>query len=263
MSLSLGRIIAMVMRHLYLAPRSLEHWAESLYWPLIDLLIWGLTTRWIESSSGDVPLLALIMLTGVVFWQIVWRASYEISVNLLQELWSQNLVNLFATPLSVWEWSVSLVVLGMIKNVLTLIVGIGSVWIFFRLNVFSVGWMILPFLFSLMMSGWFMGFASSALIIYFGKNIQGLAWIFGFALAPFSAVFYPLSALPFWAQKVSAVLPMTYVFEGMRQVLRGGPPPIATLLLSFGLNFLYLSLAVLFFGWMFNKSREKGLARAE
>jgi ABC-2 type transport system permease protein len=260
---SLGRIAAMIMRHLYLVPRSLEHWAESIYWPLIDLLIWGLATRWIESSSGDVPLLALIMLTGVVFWQIVWRASYEISVNLLQELWSQNLVNLFATPLSVWEWSVSLVVLGMIKNVLTLIVGIGSVWVLFRLNIFSVGWMLAPFLISLMMSGWFMGFASSGLIIYFGKNVQGLAWIFGFALAPFSAVFYPLSALPAWAQKISAVLPMTYVLEGMRQVLRGGPPPYAALFYSFALNILYLSMAILFFGWMFNKSREKGLGRAE
>jgi ABC-2 type transport system permease protein len=45
--------------------------------------------------------------------------------------------------------------------------------------------------------------------------------------------------------------------------LRGGPLPVATLLLSFSLNFLYLTLAVFFFGWMFNKSREKGLARAE
>ena len=63
------------------------------------------------------------MLTGVVFWQVVWRANYEISVNLLEEFWNQNLVNLFATPLNVWEWSVSLVVLGLLKNVLTLIVG--------------------------------------------------------------------------------------------------------------------------------------------
>ena len=64
MRLSLGRIIAMILRHLYLFPRSLEHWAESIYWPVVDLLIWGLATRWIESSGGDVPLLALIVLTG-------------------------------------------------------------------------------------------------------------------------------------------------------------------------------------------------------
>jgi ABC-2 type transport system permease protein len=263
MRTSIGRIGAMVLRHLYLFPRSLDQWAEAIYWPVVDLLIWGLATRWIESTSNGVPMLALIVLTAVVFWQIVWRASYEISVNLLQELWSQNLVNLFATPLSVWEWSVSLVVLGLIKNLLTLIVGIGTVWLLYRLNIFAVGWMLPPFLFSLMLSGWFMGFASSALIIYYGRNLQGLAWIFGFALAPFSAVFYPVSALPVWARQVSAVLPMTYVFEGMRQVLRGGPLPLAALLVSVALNLLYLTLAILFFNMMFERSRSRGLGRIE
>ncbi len=177
MRLSLGRIIAMILRHLYMVPRTLESWAESIYWPVVDLVIWGLTTRWVESYQGSVPRLALIVLTGVVFWQVVWRANYEISVNLLEEFWNQNLVNLFATPLSIWEWSISLVVLGLIKNLLTLVVGIGGVWLLYRLSIFEVGWMLLPFLFSLMMSGWFMGFTSSALIIYYGRRLQSLAWM--------------------------------------------------------------------------------------
>ena len=181
MRASLGRIVAMILRHLYLVPRTLESWGETLYWPVVDLLLWGLTTRWVESSPGSVPRLALIVLTGVVFWQIVWRANYEISVNLLEEFWNQNMANLFATPLSVWEWSVSLVALGLIKNLLTVVVGIGGVWLLYSLNIFEVGWMLLPFLFSLMMSGWFMGFTSSALIIYYGRRLQNLAWMLGYA----------------------------------------------------------------------------------
>jgi ABC-2 type transport system permease protein len=263
MRLSLGRIAAMILRHLYLVPRTLESWAEAIYWPVLDLLLWGLTTRWVESSHVQVPRLALIVLTGVVFWQVVWRANYEISVNLLEEFWNQNMANLFATPLGVWEWSISLVALGLIKNLLTLIVGIGGVWLLYRLNIFEVGWMLLPFLFLLMMSGWFMGFTSSALIIYYGRRLQNLAWMLGFALAPFSAVFYPVTALPGWAQGVSATLPMTYVFEGMRQILRGGPLPLSALWLSLGLNLLYLALSILFFGAMFERSRAKGLGRLE
>lgn len=263
MGLSLGRIAAMTLRHLYLAPRTLENWAESIYWPVVDLLLWGLTTRWIESSHAAVPRLALIVLTGVVFWQVIWRANYEISVNLLEEFWNQNMANLFATPLNVWEWSVSLVALGLLKNVLTLIVGVGGVWLLYRLNIFEVGWLLLPFLFSLMMSGWFMGFTASALIIYYGRRLQGLAWMLGIAMAPFSAVFYPVSVLPGWAQAIASALPMTYVFEGMRQVLRGGPLPLAALGLSLGLNVLYLGLSIRFFGAMFERSRAKGLGRLE
>jgi ABC-2 type transport system permease protein len=133
----------------------------------------------------------------------------------------------------------------------------------YSLNIFEVGWMLLPFLFSLMMSGWFMGFTSSALIIYYGRRLQNLAWMLGYALAPFCAVFYPVDALPAWARVVAAGLPMTYVFEGMRQILRGGPLPYAALWISLGLNVLYLALSIVFFGWMFEQSRAKGLGRLE
>jgi ABC-2 type transport system permease protein len=261
--MSLRRVGAMVLRHLYMFPRTLERWAESIYWPVLDLVLWGVTTRWVETWRGDLSHLALVVLTAVVFWQVVWRANYEISVNLLEEIWNQNLVNLFSTPLSIWEWSASLIALGILKNVLTLVVGAGAVWLLYRLNVFNVGWIMLPFLFSLMMSGWFMGFTASGVIIRYGPGLQSIAWMAGFALAPFSAVYYPIDVLPRWAQYISAALPMTYVFEGMRQILHGHQLPLSSLLISFGLNFFYLALSVVFFGHMFEKSRERGLARLQ
>ena len=165
------------------------------------------------------------MLTGVVFWQVVWRANYEISVNLLEEFWNQNLVNLFATPLSVWEWSVSLVALGLIKNLLTLLVGIGGVWLLYRLNIFEVGWMLLPFLFSLMMSGWFMGFtvagADHLLRTHGSRASPGSL---GFALAPFSAVYYPVKVLPGWAQLISLrIADDLHLRRNARGILAGRP----------------------------------------
>lgn len=256
-----SRVGALVMRHLYMFPRTLERWAESIYWPVLDIVLWGVTTRWVQVSKADVPDLALVVLTAVVFWQVVWRANYEISVNLLEEIWSQNLINLFSTPLTVWEWSAGLIVLGAIKNVLTMIVGAGAVWLLYRLNLFAVGWMMLPFLFSLMMSGWFMGFTASGVIIRYGQGFQSIAWMAGFTLAPFSAVYYPLEALPSWARAISSALPMTYVFEGMRAILRGGEAPLGDLAISFALNVVYLALSVVFFVRMFEKSRERGLAR--
>ena len=108
-----------------------------------------------------------------------------------------------------------------------------------------------------------MGFAGAAVIIYYGRKVQSVAWIAGFALAPFSAVYYPVKVLPGWAQAIAYALPMTYIFEGMREVLRGASMPIGDLVISFALNFLYLALAVAFFAWMFERSRERGLSRLE
>jgi hypothetical protein len=39
--------------------------------------------------------------------------------------------------------------------------------------------------------------------------------------------------------------------------------PAWDLALSFGLNFVYLSASILFFGWMFERSRDRGLGRLD
>jgi ABC-2 type transport system permease protein len=60
-------------------------------------------------------------------------------------------------------------------------------------------------------------------------------------------------------QIIAQAIPATYVFEGMRQVLRGEPMSYYQLVMAFALNIVYLLLAGLFFNHMFNQAREKGL----
>ena len=272
--MKLHRIFAIVMRHLYLYSRSYDRLTDSIYWPVMDIVVWGITSRWIMQSQNTIPNLALMILTGLVFWQIVWRANYEISVNLLEEFWNQNLVNLFSTPLHVSEWIAAVMTLGFIKMLFTAAVGIIAVWLMYALNIFTVGWMIIPFFALLLMSGWFMGFLGAAFIIYYGQRVQTLAWTMGFLFAPFSAVYYPLESLPRWVQSIAQWLPTTYVFEGMRAILFAGDSGVAgingsntilieMLMKSLVLNIVYLTLSLMFFVFMFRKSREKGLARLE
>ena len=49
----------------------------------------------------------------------------------------------------------------------------------------------------------------------------------------------------------------------MRKILRGAPMPLSDLAISFGLNILYLALSILFFAWMFDRSRDRGLGRLD
>jgi ABC-2 type transport system permease protein len=155
-------------------------------------------------------------------------------VDLLEEFWNQSLANLSASPLTAWERAVGLVALGLLKN-----------------------------LFSPLTSGWSKGFTTSAVILYFGRRLRMLARMAGFALAPFSAVYYPADVLPGWARAVSYGLPMTYVFQCMRAVLNGRPTPVDYLLISFALNIVYLTAAISFFGWMFRKGRDRGFGRLD
>lgn len=106
-----------------------------------------------------------------------------------------------------------------------------------------------------------LGFIVSALIIRFGHTIQALAWVGLSILAPFSAIYYPVSILPKWMQYISLLLPPTYIFEGMREIINKGSLLPEKLFTSFVLNIIYLILSIWFFIFMFNKSRKLGLGR--
>lgn len=261
--MNLNRIWAVVMRHIYSFQRNLDRMADSFYWPAMDIVIWGLTSAWVQASQATIPNFVLVMLTAIIFWQIVWRANYEISVNLLDEFWNQNLVNLFSSPLTIWEWIVAVLIIGVIKVMMAIGFCALIVLLLYQLNVFVLGWMFLPFAVMLIISGWIMGFIGSAFIIYWGQRVQTIAWTMGFLFAPFSAVYYPVEYLPRGVQIVSRFLPTTYVFEGMRSILFNGTMSSEMLLKSAVLNAIYLILSIVFFVYMFGKSREKGLSRLE
>ena len=90
-----------------------------------------------------------------------------------------------------------------------------------------------------------------------------LAWITGYVFSPFSAVFYPLKALPEWASPIAKALPMTYIFEGMREFYYTGNFSWSEYGMAMGLNFIYLIASITLFRILFEKSRDKGLARLE
>jgi ABC-2 type transport system permease protein len=261
MIFSLRRIGAVFLRYFYTIT-GLHQISELFFWPLVDILLWGLTTVWLQHQQNT-PNLALIILTALVFWQIITRASYDISVNLLQEFWNRNLVNLFSTPLTEMEWAIGSILLSFCKILISLSFGALVIYLLYALNVFRIGFYFLPFAASLMLSGIALGFLSSCVTIRWGQKLEMLAWMGPFFFAPFSAVFYPVASLPSWAQAISYCLPMTYVFEGMREVLQTGHFSMGDFLISIALNVCFLVIGIVLFKYSFYCSRIKGLSRLE
>lgn len=255
------RVKAIVLRQIYNWKHSLDRLSDSFYWPAFDLIIWGLTSIYIKNNVSKIPFLVIAVLTGLIFWLVIWRAQYEITINLLTEIWDRNLVNIFGSPLTIGEWIVSAMILGLIKMVLSIFFAIGFAFLLYKTNVFSFGFVLIPFIVSLLITGWAAGFIVGGLIIRYGAKIQTLAWVGVTILMPFSAVFYPVSTLPFWAQSIARFVPSSYIFEGMREILFTGTISYDKLLISFALNIIYLILAMRFFVFMFNKSRKLGLER--
>jgi ABC-2 type transport system permease protein len=261
-ALSLSRVRGVFLRYYYVLIKGPNQLSDLFYYPLVDILLWGLTAVWIQEQN-QAENLPLLLMTALIFWQVAWRGSIDISVNVLQEFWHRNLVNLFSTPLKFSEWIYGTILLCICKLTITLLFGTLTVYLLYSLNIFAIGWAFLPFVALLLIFGWFLGFAAAGLIIYWGHQMEMLAWMIAFIFAPFSAVFYPVSTLPIWAQHIAWCLPTTYVFEGMREVLNGHEMPYHYIWISLGLDVLFLVASIYFFYWMFEKSRAKGLGRLE
>lgn len=261
--MNLNLVWAIVVRHLYHFKHSLDRFADLFYWPVMDVLLWGFTSIYIAQSQSSLSFIPLMLLSGIILWMIVWRSQHEITVNLLEEVWSQNMTNLFASPLRLREWIVGVFILGILGIFVSVSFAALVAFFIHKVNFFSFGLYLIPFMVNLTLTGWGFGLMMASLIIRFGRRLQNLAWSGIILITPFSGVYYPISVLPDWAQKVSAFLPTSYVFEGMRAVIFEGKLPWEMLIKSFLLNGLFLIIGLSLFVFMFEKTKNTGLSKTE
>jgi ABC-2 type transport system permease protein len=258
------RIKGVIAQNLFYLRHSLEDIIDAFFWPSIDVVIWGFMTTYFAQLKGPVAGVAAFLMGGLILWNIVWRAQQDVSVSLLKNAWSRNIINLFSSPLTIWEFITAAMILGLLKIILTILFVSTIAFLLYSFNLFSLGFYLLPFFISLIAFGWAAGIFISGLIIRFGMRIQVFAWSLIVLFQPVSAVFYPVSTLPPFLQKVALFLPTAHIFEGMRQVLRNGTLSLEQLVWAFGLNVVFLILSGLFLAFMFEKAREDGrLVRAE
>ncbi|MBI2611970.1 ABC transporter permease [Candidatus Gottesmanbacteria bacterium] len=252
------RILAIVQRHIYVWPRGIERFMWSVGWPLVELLIWGLTTSYLQKNLELKFSFTTFILGAIIFWGITTRAQLEMSINFLEEIWTKNVINIFSTPLTIKEFLSAALILGIIKFFFTAGLLVIVAWVFYQLNIFDFGWVLPIFVLNLVFFGWIFGIFVMGLIIHFGRTIEEFAWSAIYFVQPFMCVFYPLSSLPSWAQYIGRIFPPTYIFEEMRNYLFNGQVVWQNLVLSFALNILYLFLALFFLYSMFEKARITG-----
>lgn len=259
--MKINRIYAVILRYLFHFRHSLDRIFDAFYWPTLDLLIWGLTSTYFTQYAKETSTIIVVIVTGILFWLIVWRAQYEITVNVLEELWNKNLINLFVSPLKFSEWITSSIIVGLIKASFSFSFAMLVAFLLYKIELFFYGMYFIPFLAILIMFGWVIGFFVAGLILRFGTKVQVFAWSTVWLFAPFSAIYYPVSALPVWAQKVSLFFPASYVFEGAREVLSKGVLDLNKVYIALFLNIIYLILSIIFLKSSFSKVLQRGLVK--
>ncbi len=252
------RIKGIIFQSIFLLRHSLEDVVDVFFWPSIDVIIWGFMTTYFTQLQGPVSGVIGFLLSGLILWNIVWRAQQDVTISLLKNAWSKNLLNLFSSPLTIWEFITATMGLGLIKIIVTLAFVSAIAFFLYSFNIFVLGFYLLPFFVSLILFAWAAGIFITGLIVRFGMRIQVFAWSLVILIQPLSAVFYPVSILPSLLQKMAWFLPTSHIFEGMREILQGKPLSLEHLIWAFGLNLVYLALTSWFFAFMYKRARETG-----
>lgn len=259
LTVKVRRITSYTMRYLYLYKRSLPRLMEVFYWPLLDLLLWGFVGIYLARYRGALPDFITFFLGALILWDILFRSQQGISISFLEDIWSRNLLNIFVSPLTPFEYVASLLIMSVIKLLLASSLMVLLAYIMYSFNVFSIGFALIPLAANLIIMGWSIGIITAAIILRYGQEAEVLAWGIAFLFQPISAVFYPVNVLPWWLQKVAWCVPASHVFEGMRGVISGGAFPAGELITAVGINVVYIAASVLFFSWNFRAVKRKGL----
>lgn len=253
------RIWGLMYRHLALYRRSWPRLLELCYWPVLQMCIWGFTASFLASRTGNSLLIAgATLLGGVLLWEVTLRSQMGLSISFMEEMWSRNLGHVFVSPLRPFEMIAALIGMSIIRMCLGVMPAILLAWAFYAFNLFSVGPVLVLFFINLMIMGWAVALGVVSLILRHGAGAEPLAWGVLFGLAPFSAVFYPVSVLPKFLQPVSLCLPSAHVFEGMRDALLHGVTRWDHLAAAFALNAVWIGAAVWLFARQFHAARVSG-----
>lgn len=258
-ALALRRVWAMMLRHLYLMRGSWPRIIELIYWPTVQVILWGFISQFFRTNSTYVAQAAGVLIAGVLLWDVLFRSQLGVAVSFLEEVWSRNLGQLFVTPLRPYELMLALAGVSVMRTLVGTVPAALIAIPLYGYSIFSMGPPLIAFFVCLMIFGWAMGLAVSGGILRYGLGAENLAWLSIFALAPLSGVYYPISILPGWLQPVAWALPMSYVFEGMRAVMFEHVFRADLIVRALALDGVYLALGGAVFLGFFRVVRRRGL----
>jgi ABC-2 type transport system permease protein len=255
-------ISAIVLRHTRLWRRDMNTLLFHLYWPVLDIFVWGFVGTWIQQSQAIAfHNYEMVALLGVLLWQIVGRGCNIIINCLTEELWASNVVNLFSSPLCILEWIAGVVIFYIIMMILISTASLGFIFALYNVSMVSIMYNFLLFCPPLFFSGIWLGFTALQIIIMLGRRGVELGFVLVWFFMPFSGAYYPIEVLPHWGQVISSYLPMSYVFQGMRGYLMHQQNPTSYLIKGYTLGILYATISLILFVYCFNRRKKSGLAR--
>ena len=190
------RVGAMVLRYLYLLRSSWSRLLELIYWPAVQMFVWGFLQHYIAQNSGFFARAGGMFIGAVLLWDILFRGQLGFSVSFLEEMWSRNLANLMICPLRPIEFVAALMVMSIVRLAIGMVPVTILAIVFFGFNIYGLGFALAAFFLNLILTSWAVGIVVSGVVMRNGMGAESLAWTVMFILMPLTCVYYPVAVLP-------------------------------------------------------------------
>jgi ABC-2 type transport system permease protein len=252
------RVAAMVERYWYLLRSSWARLVELIYWPAVQMLMWGFLQLYIGENASFFARAGGLFIGAVLLWDILFRGQLGFSVSFLEEMYARNLANLMMSPLRTSEFISALMIMSIVRLAIGLVPVSLMAIAFFGFNLWGLGLALAAFFANLILTSWSVGIFVSGLVLRNGLGAETFAWSIMFLFLPLTCVYYPVSVLPEYLQYVAWALPPTYVFEGMRALLIDHVFRADLMIQALALNAVMMIVAVIAFIRLLDSARNQG-----
>ena len=137
--MSIIKMYGLFLRHFYLIIRSFPRVLDLIYWPSIQITLWGFISNFFASNTTYYNNAVGVILTCAILYDFLFRTSIGFNMLFLEEIWSRNFTNLFIAPLKISEILSSLIFTALVRALIGLIPAILLTSPLFGISILDLG----------------------------------------------------------------------------------------------------------------------------
>ena len=256
--MNFNKIFALSLRHIYLIKGSFPRILDLIYWPTIQILLWGFISKFFTLSSSYYENTVGIILSAAILYDFLFRSSISYNMMFLEEIWSRNFTNLFIAPIKLSEIIAALTATAIFRTLIGMVPAAILAIPFFGVSIFKIGTPLIFLLISLYIFGVTLGLLVTSGLIRFGPSFENIAWASLFFLAPLGCIYYPIEILPQWLQIIAKLLPLVHIFEEMRNILIYDIINYLQILKATFISLLYFVFGIIIFYASYSGAKDRG-----
>ena len=256
--MNFNKVYALGLRHMYLISNSLPRIIDLIYWPTVQIFLWGFISKFFTLNSEYYSNTVGIILTAAILYDFLFRVSISFNMMFLEEIWCRNFTNLFIAPIKISEIVASLTFTAILRALIGMVPAAIIAIPLFGVSVFKLGIPLLFLLLALYLFGITLGLLVTSGLLRFGPSFENIAWASLFFLAPLGCIYYPIEILPNSLQIIAKGLPLVHIFEEMRSILISGNMNYFDIIKSISISIVYFILGVIIFYVSFLGAKVRG-----